>query len=73
MNKQKLEKFANLELDLLSVVLTLNDDEDVESLIRELESIITKYKQKAIEYDIIQQISKLSDEEKKKLIEKLKS
>jgi hypothetical protein len=72
MNKQRLEKFANLELDLLSVVLTLND-EDVESLIRELESIINKYKQKAIEYDIIQQISKLSDEEKKKLIEKLKS
>ena len=70
MNKQKFEKFANLELDLLSVVLTLNDD-DVESLIRELEGIITKYKQKAIEYDIIQQISKLSDEEKKKLIEKL--
>ncbi|AEE94432.1 conserved Acidianus plasmid protein [Acidianus hospitalis W1] len=72
MNKQKLEKFANLELDLLSVVLTLND-EDVESLIRELEAIIKKYKEKAIEYDIIQQISKLSDEEKKKLIEKLKS
>ena len=70
MNKQRLEKFANLELDLLSVVLTLNDD-DVESLIRELEAIINKYKEKAIEYDIIQQISKLSDEEKKKLIEKL--
>ncbi len=40
---------------------------------RELEGIINKYKQKAIEYDIILQISKLSDEEKKKLIEKLKS
>ena len=72
MNKQRLEKFANLELDLLSVVLTLNDD-DVESLIRELEAIINKYKEKAIEYDVMQQISKLSDEEKKKLIEKLKS
>ena len=72
MNKQRLEKFANLEIDLLSVVLSLNDD-DVESLMRELEGIINKYKQRAIEYDIIQQISKLSDEEKKKLIEKLKS
>ncbi len=72
MNKQKFEKFVNLELDLLGVVLSLND-EDVESLMRELEGIINKYKQKAIEYDIIQQISKLSDEEKKKLIEKLKS
>ncbi len=72
MNKQKFEKFANLQLDLLGVVLSLNDDE-VESLMRELESIISKYKEKAIEYDIIQQISKLSDEEKKKLIEKLKS
>lgn len=72
MNKQKFEKFVNLQLDLLAVVLSLND-EDVESLMRELEGIINKYKQKAIEYDIMQQISKLSDEEKRKLIEKLKS
>ena len=72
MNKQRLEKFASLELDLLGVVLSLND-EDVESLMRELESIINKYKERAIEYDVMQQISKLSEEEKKKLIEKLKS
>jgi len=70
MNKQKLEKFVNLQLDLLSIVLSLDDD-DLESLIRELEGIINKYKEKAIEYDVIRKFSKLSDEEKKKLIEKI--
>nr|WP_011167192.1 hypothetical protein [Acidianus ambivalens]CAA12521.1 hypothetical Pep I protein [Acidianus ambivalens] len=70
MNKQKLEKFANLELDLLSVLLSLSDD-DVDNLINELENILQKYKEKAIETDVLQLLNKLSDEEKRKLIEKL--
>ena len=70
MNKQILGKFTNLQLNLLSIVLSLDDD-GLESLIRELEGVVNKYKQKAIEYDVMQKFSKLSDEEKKKLIEKI--